>query len=208
MNLLKELLTLTEGSSKRYIEDLIEKAIKLVDTDGMSYEDAVDTIADKVKELAQPDQQIVDTDMLIDMIKAVYDDELDEGANESSKQEFNNQKDWLSAVKKAGSTEISSWGHGSKSAHDDNGKVIGEWVAEFDCDNGQSPYGWIKTKKVNEDESMDDEPEPAEPAKPKLLGKAGDYTVMLDDDEEVCLYYEDKMITSMPLVIWKQLTKI
>lgn len=133
MNLLKELLTLTEGGSKRYIEDLIEKAIKLVDANGMSYEDAVDTIADKVKELAQPDQQIVDTDMLIDMIKAVYDDEL------------------------------------------------------------------------TEDESMDDA---LEPVKPKLLGKAGDYKVMLDDDEQVNLYYEDEMLTTMPLVIWKQLTKI
>lgn len=141
MNLLQELLTiktLTEGRSKEYLENLIQKAIKLVDAKGMTYEDAVDAIAYKVKELAQPDEKLVDTDMVIDMIKAVYDDELDESADDL---EFN-------------------------------------------------------------------EPEPDEPVKPKLLGKAGDYTVMLDDDESVCLYYEDEMLTSMPLVIWKQLTKI
>jgi hypothetical protein len=208
MTMLKELLALKESRSKEYLENLIDKAINVIKTKGMSYEDAVDAIADKAKELASPDEQIVDRDLLIDMIKAVYDDELNEGKPEYEIERFDDMASWEKAAKKL-RYDIESWGHGSKSAHNDYGKNSGEWVADFDCNNGDDPHGWLKFEKVSEAYG---EPEAGSeegaPVEPKLLGKAGDYRVTLDDDEQVNLYYEDEMLTTMPLVIWKQLTKI
>jgi hypothetical protein len=42
---------------------------------------------------------------------------------------------------------------------------------------------------------------------PKLLGKAGDFSVELNEGEKVSLMQRNKEIVSMPLVIWKQLSR-
>lgn len=43
---------------------------------------------------------------------------------------------------------------------------------------------------------------------PKLLGKAGDFSVELNEGEKVSLMQRNKEIVSMPLVIWKQLSRV
>jgi hypothetical protein len=209
-NLLKELLTLKESRSKEYLENVIDKAIKLVDAKGMTYEDAVDAIADKAKEIAAPDEQILDTDMLIDMIKAVYDDELNE--NEKTQVDMWRVFYFLPGSSNPKSIDIANpdnlsgqrlSGFLRDELYDQIEDAEYKQAQRIKDDNKDPQFANFPRPSVKEDEQ-----EPAEPVKPKLLGRAGDYSVMLDDDEEVCLYYEDKMITSMPLVIWKQLTKI
>lgn len=54
--------------------------------------------------------------------------------------EFYSFDEWYEAVTNKG-YEVGSWGFGSKSAHDENGKVVGEWVAAFDTYTG-IPEGW------------------------------------------------------------------
>ena len=81
MNLLQELSGLREGAMKDLIMDLIERAIQLTDTDGMSYEKAIEAIAKKVHEMDHS-EVANDHEMLIDMIKGMFDEEdLKEDAN-------------------------------------------------------------------------------------------------------------------------------
>lgn len=42
---------------------------------------------------------------------------------------------------------------------------------------------------------------------PKILGKAGEFSVELNDGEQVSLMRGNKEVVSMPLVIWKQLSR-
>jgi hypothetical protein len=73
--------------------------------------------------------------------------ELKEGA--VSRKEFTSIESWTKAVK-ANEYDIESWGLGSKSAHNDDGRNVGEWVADFDCDNDERPHGWLKVKPVKD----------------------------------------------------------
>ena len=51
-------------------------------------------------------------------------------------------------------------------------------------------------------------PEEDKPAEPKVIAKADQYKVELDDDEQVHLMDgEETILVSMPLVIWKQLMR-
>lgn len=52
--------------------------------------------------------------------------------------------EWSQAVNAAGYT-IESWGiAGSSSAHNPyTGKQLGEWVAEYDCNNGTRQHGYF-----------------------------------------------------------------
>ena len=55
---------------------------------------------------------------------------------------FDNKDIWYDAMAAEG-CEISYWGHGSCTAFLD-GVRVGEWIANFDCDNGERPHGWFK----------------------------------------------------------------
>ena len=50
---------------------------------------------------------------------------------------FNSKEKWLTAVAEC---EISYWGYGCADAYF-NGQLVGTWTAEYNCDNGQHPYG-------------------------------------------------------------------
>ena len=52
---------------------------------------------------------------------------------------------------------------------------------------------------VKEDEGADNWP--------KQIAAAGEFTVELDEDEKVTLMKRNQAVVSMPLVIWKQLTR-
>lgn len=64
---------------------------------------------------------------------------------------FTNRDDWQRAVEQAG-YEFSSWGNGSAHAHDVDGRVIGTWTANFDCNNGERPRGWLKRNSELDEE--------------------------------------------------------
>ena len=56
--------------------------------------------------------------------------------------EFYDFDEWYEAATNKGFA-VESWGFcGSKSAIDSNGKVIGEWIADFDTCDGRA-RGWI-----------------------------------------------------------------
>ena len=55
-------------------------------------------------------------------------------------------QEWFDAAKDAG-FDVESWGIcGSKSAHDIDGRIKGEWVAAFDTCDGRAA-GWIDTEQ-------------------------------------------------------------
>jgi hypothetical protein len=41
--------------------------------------------------------------------------------------------------------KIYYWGNNSMEVYDENDRVAGSWVAEFDCNNGTRPYGWLRS---------------------------------------------------------------
>lgn len=49
--------------------------------------------------------------------------------------------------------------------------------------------------------------EAEEEGEPQRIASAGDYYVEMGEDERVRLYHNKKILTTMPLVIWKQLTR-
>jgi hypothetical protein len=57
---------------------------------------------------------------------------------------FDNKQEWLDAVKDLG-LKIYYWGNNSMEVYDENDRVAGSWVAEFDCNNGTRPYGWLRS---------------------------------------------------------------
>lgn len=69
-----------------------------------------------------------------------------------TKRIFNNRADWDKALtyKKYKVDGTDGWGWGSRRAFDINGETVGEWIAQFDCDNGVKPHGWLIDKCPNE----------------------------------------------------------
>ena len=132
MKLIQQLHSILESSIKDKIEELIIKAIDLVNVKDMPYEQACIAIANKVKELDEHNIISVNKS-LIDMIKNMYEKEEHE-------------------------------------------------------------------KTFNEDEDPDS-------VFPKRIASAGDFTVEINENEKITLFENDKEIVSMPLVIWKQLTR-
>lgn len=56
--------------------------------------------------------------------------------------QYQNIDEWINAATDAG-FDVESWGFcGSKSAHDVNGKIVGEWIAPFDTADGRAS-GWL-----------------------------------------------------------------
>jgi hypothetical protein len=131
MKLIQELSQVTEGRMKEAIIDLIDKAMDLVDVHGMTHDEALKEIADKVHEMDHFDIA-ADHDALMSMINDMYGEE-----------------DHADALK--------------------------------------------------EDEADDNWP--------KLIGKAGDFSLEVDENEKVTLLKNHQEIVSMPLVIWKQLAR-
>lgn len=43
---------------------------------------------------------------------------------------------------------------------------------------------------------------------PKLIAQAGDFSVELDEDDKITMYERNTAIANMPLVIWKQLSRM
>lgn len=61
------------------------------------------------------------------------------------------KEEWVEDVKAEG-CEITFWGHGSACAvHPESGAICGEWVAQFDCCNGDHPNGWLKDPALTEE---------------------------------------------------------
>jgi len=65
----------------------------------------------------------------------------------------------------------------------------------------------IKSVYNEEDHSEVVKEDEAEGNWPKKLGAAGEFSVEVDEDEQVTLLKRNNKIVSMPLVIWKQLIR-
>lgn len=75
MTLLKELFRINEGSTKRYLENLILSAINELDLSEETYEDAIQLIIDKVMDLDRRGLAQHQDSVVAAMVKQEYTEE-------------------------------------------------------------------------------------------------------------------------------------
>ena len=198
MKLLKELATLREGAMKEKMVDMIELAIKQVDTTNLSYDEAIAKIIAKL--FAMDDHDLFTGwhhEDLRDMIEPYLDEEdfVKEGVFKSIKRGL---KGW-GMFDKDGPKELVK----RNKAHDlETAKLL-----RMSLDNAPVGSPAALQRKVLDRRLKEDEAEDAA-EEPKVIAKADEFRVELDADEQVSLIDgEGTVRVSMPLVIWKQLCR-
>jgi hypothetical protein len=60
---------------------------------------------------------------------------------------------WLLDVKEAG-LDYEGWGNAGSLAAFDDGRKVGEWIGEYDTQNGERAHGWLETQYAKRAEGM------------------------------------------------------
>jgi hypothetical protein len=219
MNLLKELLNttlVTEGRMKDALDDLVHAAIAHADTKGHDYQAAVSAIATAARELDTHDllATMSETD-LRDFIEAQFSEEdLHEGFGNFDEELVESEEHgWCIVMKEWPNLFMEGPFADKAEAEEVRDDSYPKCVVQYGCQDGKK-----FKKEVKEDEesaasqpagqqSTPPEDHEFDAPEPKLIGKAGEFSVEVVGDDQVQIMQGNQVRLSMPLVIWKQLIR-